>query len=144
MKILLYKIMLMLFICSSCINTEQDTVKEVSKASMQWIENFNNANIDGIANGYADDAEMIAKPFGKYQGRKNIKIFWENLINNMNATNLIYSDTKIEYINETEVHISSKWTMNIGEGIITNETWKKDAAGDWKLKKDQFEVLKQY
>ncbi len=73
-----------------------------------------------MINGYADDKVILAKIFAKYQRRKDIKAFLENFINN--AKDLRYSDTKIEYMDETEVYIRNKKKMYIKEGITTNET----------------------
>ena len=85
---------------------------------------------------------MVAKPFGTFEGRKAINEFWTPFIES-GATDLKYTNTKIEIVSKTEVVISSDWSMNVGNGIITNETWVK-TNGIWKLKNDHFEVKEQF
>lgn len=119
-----------------------DVKKEVLDASKNWISNFNKGNTIEIANAYTEDAIMAAKPFGTFEGKKAIGEFWTPFIKS-GATDLKYTNTKVEVINDKKAIISSHWSMNVGKGIITNETWVK-IDGIWKLKNDHFEVTEQF
>ena len=120
----------------------QKVEKEVLKASENWISNFNKGNTTEIANAYTEDAIMVAKPFGTFEGRKTISKFWIPFVES-GATDLKYTNTKVKIVSKTKAIISSDWSMNVGKGIITNETWIK-INGTWKLKNDHFEVTEQF
>ena len=124
-----------------CSNT-QKVEKEVLKASENWISHFNKGNTTEIANAYTEDAIMVAKPFGTFEGRKAISEFWTPFVES-GAKDLKYTNTKVKIVSKTEAVISSEWSMNVGKGIITNETWIK-VNGNWKLKEDHFEVSEQF
>jgi len=124
--------------CSSTRKVE----KEVLKASQNWISNFNRGNTTEISNTYTENAIMVAKPFGTFEGRKAIRKFWTPFIKS-GATDLIYTNTKVKLVSKTKAIISSDWSMNVGKGIITNETWVK-INDVWKLKNDHFEVTEQF
>jgi len=124
--------------CSSWEKAE----KEVLEANEKWIENFNNGNTTYIANAYTENAVMVAKPFGTFEGRKNISEFWTPFVES-GATDLKYINKKVKLVTKTKAIISSDWSMNVAEGIITNETWVKTSDG-WKLKSDHFEVTEQF
>lgn len=120
----------------------QKIEKEVLEASKNWIANFNNGNTTEVSNAYTEDAIMVAKPFGSFEGREAISEFWTPFIKS-GASNLKYTNTRVKVLNPTKAIISSDWSMNVGEGIITNETWVK-INGTWKLQHDHFEVKKQF
>jgi len=120
----------------------QKVEKEILKASKKWISNFNKGYTVEIANAYTADAIMVAKPFGTFEGRKAISEFWTPFVES-GATNLKYTNTKVKIVSKTKAIISSDWSMNVGEGIITNETWVK-INGIWRLKNDHFEVTEQF
>lgn len=122
--------------------SNKETEKDVLEASKNWIENFNKGNTEYISNAYTEDAIMVANPFGTFKGQKAIGEFWVPFINS-GATNLVYTNTKVNVINQSKAVISSDWSMNVGKGIITNETWIK-INGVWKLQTDHFEVTEQY
>ena len=85
---------------------------------------------------------MVAKPFGTFKGRQAIEAFWTPFIES-GATNLKYTNTQIKVVTENKAILSSDWEMNVGKGIITNETWIK--TGDtWKLSEDYFEVKEEF
>lgn len=85
---------------------------------------------------------MVANPFGTFKGKKAIGEFWTPFIES-GATDLVYSNTNIEVISDTKAIISSDWEMNVGKGIINNETWEK-IDGTWLLTEDHFEVKEQF
>ncbi|MDG1821794.1 MAG: alpha/beta fold hydrolase [Flavobacteriaceae bacterium] len=138
-SILVLFILALLGIGCSCSNNVE---KEVLKASKSWVSNFNMGNITEISNAYAEDAIMVAKPFGFFEGKKSIREFWTPFIQS-GATNLKYYNAKVAVINDTKAILSANWSMNVGNGIITNETWIKQ-AGEWKLQEDHFEVKEQF
>jgi len=116
--------------------------QEVMNASKSWISNFNSGNTKAISNAYAEDAVMVAKPFGTFEGRKAISEFWTPFVQS-GASDLVYSNTNVEVISDKKAIISSHWQMNVGKGIITNETWEK-IDGIWLLTEDHFEVKEQF
>jgi hypothetical protein len=85
---------------------------------------------------------MTIKGVGVFKGKSQIGKFWRDF--SKTATNLVYSNTKVNLVDEKTVHLSSNWRMNVGEGIITLEEWVKQDNGSWKLTKDKFQVLKKY
>ena len=89
---------------------------------------------------YTEDSIMIVKNVGEFKGKLEIAGFWTELTKT--ANHIEYSNTNIKVIDETTVHLDSDWKMNIGEGVITLEEWKKQNDGSWKLTQDEFEVLK--
>ena len=122
-------------------SSRRQVVREVRAASNAWIDNFNAGNVDGIANAYEEDAIMWAEPFGIFEGRDAIRAFWDDLVNNVGATNLVYQRRRIRVISDTVAIVRSDWSMNIGGGIIYQEKWVKQANGEWILRSDHFDVL---
>jgi pimeloyl-ACP methyl ester carboxylesterase len=129
---------LLSFACSSTKKTE----KEVLKASQNWIANFNKGDTITVSEAYTKNALMVAKPFGTFKGRKAIEAFWTPFIKS-GATDLKYTNTKIKVVTKNKAILSSDWKMNVGKGIITNETWIKK-GGIWKLSEDYFEVKEEF
>ena len=81
---------------------------------------------------------MYAKPFGTFQGRAAIQGFWADLIQK-GAHDVQYRNVTFEEVDENTVRIGADWTMSIGGGVITRETWVK--KGDrWLLADDAFQV----
>lgn len=115
---------------------------EVLKASKEWILEFNKGNAKACVVRYDKNAVMSAMPFGIKNGIKEISEFWTPFIES-GATNLIYTNVRIEVVNETTVFLSGNWSMNVGEGVIYQEKWEKK-NGEWLYTYDNFEVLKQY
>jgi ketosteroid isomerase-like protein len=116
---------------------------EVLTASHQWIANFNNGKVDACVAAYLPNAIMEAKPLGTFTGTQEIEAFWHPFITS-EATSLEYQEVSLEIINETTVHLSAKWRMNVGHGVITLEKWVKQPNGQWLLGHDAFEVLEQF
>jgi pimeloyl-ACP methyl ester carboxylesterase len=129
---------LLSFACSSTKKTE----KEVLKASQNWIANFNKGDTITVSEAYTKNALMVAKPFGTFKGKKAIEAFWTPFIKS-GATDLKYTNTKIKVVTKNKAILSSDWKMNVGKGIITNETWIKK-GGIWKLSEDYFEVKEEF
>lgn len=116
-------------------------VREVRAASDVWIANFNAGNVDAIANAYLENAIMWAEPFAVFEGRDAIRAFWDDLINNVGATNLVYQRRRVRVLSDTVAIVTSDWSMNIGGGIIYQEKWVKQPSGEWLLQSDHFDVL---
>ncbi len=119
------------------------TRNEVLQASQQWIGNFNKGDIDACVAGYQTDAVMEAKPMGTYTGTQEIDDFWRPFIHS-GAKDLEYQEVTLDVINDTTVHLSANWRMNVGQGVITLEKWVKQSNGQWLLAHDAFEVLEQF
>ena len=117
--------------------------KEVLAVSQQWIANFNKGDIDACVAGYHPDAIMEAKPMGTFKGTQAIDGFWRPFMSS-GAKGLVYQDIQLEVIDESTVHLSANWQMNVGQGVITLEKWVKQSNGQWLLAHDAFEILEQY
>jgi len=116
---------------------------DVLSASRQWIANFNKGNVDACVAAYLPDATIEAKPMGTFQGTQEIDDFWRPFMST-GAGQLEYQDITLEVINESTVHLSAKWRMNVGHGVITLEKWVKQSNRPWLLAYDAFEVLEQF
>ncbi len=112
----------------------------VQKGSDAWVNAFNKGDAVAAANAYDESAMMNVVPFGTFIGRKNIQVFWEDLISQGYAK-VRYIDPVIEIINARAAVISSKWKMNKAQGVITKELWVLDDEGQAKLRIDNFEVV---
>lgn len=117
-------------------------LEEVINASIDWINGFNSHNSTICGNGYSDDATMNAVPFTSLHHKAAIQEFWAKLIAD-GAKNLTYHNPKFTVIAPERVLVSSRWSMNIGEGKIYQEKWIKE-KGKWILGYDEFQVVKQY
>lgn len=115
---------------------------EVLNASKKWIEEFNKGNAAKCVAGYTKNAVMSAMPFGIKKGRKEISEFWTPFMAS-GATNLVYTNVRIEVANATTAYISANWSMNVGSGVIYQEKWEKK-EGIWLLAYDNFQVLEQF
>ncbi len=65
-------------------------------------------------------------------------------LHHFRATSLEYLDVSLEIIDETTVHLSAKWRMNVEQGVITLEKLVKQPNGQGLLGHDAFEVLEQF
>ena len=110
------------------------------EASKQWKTFFNQGNAAGCASMYEEGAQMVAKPFGVYKGRQQVEIFWQDLIENGFA-DVNYLDPKVEPIDETSTVLTSRWTMNNAQGVISRELWVLQADGSMLLREDHFEAI---
>lgn len=115
---------------------------EVLEASKKWIESFNKADAETCSKRYLNEAVMEVRPTGKYEGRKEIYEFWNTFIN-MKATDLIYTNIKIEVVGENSAKLSAQWSTNICYGFISEELWVK-VNGSWFLSYDDFTVEEQF
>ncbi|MGB0870599.1 MAG: hypothetical protein ACPGSD_13460 [Flavobacteriales bacterium] len=119
-----------------------DVALEVLNASKIWTENFNKGNTEYCVNAYDQSAILSATPIGVKMGRKEISEFWTPFMAS-GATNLIYSNVKIEIVNSTTAFLSANFSMNVVSGVIFQEKWEKK-EGKWVLTYDNFQVLEQF
>ena len=125
---------------SSLTEAERQAVRaEVSQVSRQWIANFNRGDAEACAAAYTDQAVMNAKPLGRYAGRPAILGFWKPFIES-GAADLVYSNVRVQVLDPQTVRLAADWSMNVGQGVITNERWVKQPDGRWLLEEDDFEV----
>jgi len=117
-------------------------IEDFKKYSSEWIKNFNKGNFEDCINAYDDDASMVVKDVGEFNGKKEISEFWTELTKTANF--IEYSNINIEVIGVNTVHLSAHWKMNIAEGVISLEKWVKKSDNSWKLAQDEFEILKKY
>ncbi|AYV24745.1 MULTISPECIES: nuclear transport factor 2 family protein [Vibrio] len=105
-----------------------------------WQVAFNNQDAAGCAAQYAEDAVMVAKPFGTFEGREAIQAFWQNIID-QGFKDVDYTNTKWEKAGETSYILTSDWTMNNAFGVVHKELWEIQTDGASRLTYDEFEVL---
>ena len=117
----------------------QQLIEKTREASQQWQSYFNQGDAAGCASMYEQTADMQAKPFGYYQGQKDIEAFWQQLIN-QGYTDISYLEPSIEVIDKQTTLLTSHWTMNNARGVITRELWVLQADGQMRLREDHFEA----
>ncbi|BCL69234.1 hypothetical protein TUMSATVNIG1_11770 [Vibrio nigripulchritudo] len=116
-------------------------VLEACKAGIAaWQQAFNDGNAKGCAAQYAEETEMVAKPFGTFKGIQEIEAFWTNLIQ-QGFSKVEYSDVKWQPEGEDGYILTSKWQMNKVYGLVHREHWKIQSDGNARLVYDEFEVL---
>ena len=118
---------------------QQQLIAKTREASERWQRYFNQGDASGCASMYEQKAEMIAKPFGRYQGQKKIESFWQRLID-QGYTDIRYLEPYIEVIDDQTALLSSHWAMNKAQGVITCELWVMGADGEMHLREDHFEA----
>ena len=121
---------------------QEEVLEDFQKYTNAWVDNFNKGNIQYCIDAYVDDARMIVKGLGKFEGKEEIAGFWNELTKQ--ATQIEYLDTNIIVLDENTIHLNAAWKMNIGEGIITLEEWVRQDDNSWKLVNDCFQVDKEY
>ena len=112
----------------------------VETASEEWKTAFNSGDAAGCAAAYEVDAIMVAKPFGTFHGREDIKAFWQKIFSDGFAA-VEYLNPEIVVVDEVSALLSSKWKMNNAHGIITKELWVLQGQGILLLREDEFEIL---
>ena len=115
-------------------------IKEVMNASRRWVAQFNQGDIDSCLSTYQENANMQVAPIGGFIGRQAISLFWNDFLNSK-PNNLVYSDIKVNVIDEKRAVLSASWSMNIARGFISKELWVKQSSGEWLLAEDDFTVL---
>ncbi|WP_299586290.1 isochorismatase [uncultured Microbulbifer sp.] len=115
-------------------------IEKTIVASEQWKSFFNQGNAEGCASMYEKEAQMVAKPFGLFQGRERIQAFWKNLVA-QGFSDVTYLNTKIEAIDDSSTVLSSHWEMNNAQGVITRELWVLQDDGTMRLREDHFEAI---
>ncbi len=112
---------------------------EVLKELQIWKDGFNSQKPEQCASVYSEDATMKVKGIGVFEGREQIKAFWDNLINEKGARDVQYKNPQLRVFSNDLVVITSEWEMNIFGGVITCEKWvRKDDK--FQLEIDHFEV----
>ncbi|MCG9681712.1 nuclear transport factor 2 family protein [Vibrio sp. Isolate23] len=117
------------------------SVLEACQAGIEaWKAAFNRQDAKGCAEQYAEGTTMIAKPFGTFEGREQIQVFWQNIID-QGFSDVSYTDTTWETVDDNNYILSSKWTMNKAFGVVHKEVWTLQEDGKARLTYDEFEVL---
>ena len=116
---------------------------EVLRTSQEWITHFNEGDVDFCVAAYLPTAVIEATPMGTFTGTEEIDGFWRPFMSS-GATDLRYEEVSLKIIDETTAHLSARWSMNVGRGVITLEKWVKQSNGQWLLAHDAFEVLEQF
>ena len=118
----------------------QQLIELTKQASEQWKAYFNQGDAAGCTSMYEKDAQMHAAPFGVFHGHEQIQAFWQNLIE-QGFADVAYFETDIQCVDESTTLLSSKWTMNKAQGVITKELWVLQQDGTMRLREDSFEAL---
>ncbi|OAN13717.1 isochorismatase [Photobacterium jeanii] len=105
-----------------------------------WQVAFNNQDASGCAAQYAEDAVMVAKPFGTFEGREAIQAFWQNIMD-QGFHSVDYTNMQWQQDSEQGYILTSDWTMNKAFGVVHKELWEIQADGQSRLTYDEFEVL---
>ena len=124
-------------------NNDEELKQAVMASSQKWIEAFNKGDTDTCVAGYQSDAVINAKPLGIFTGTDEIDAFWRPFMAS-GASELKYSDVKLEVVDASTVLLSASWTMNVGRGIITLEKWVLQNDGKWLLAQDDFEIQENF
>ena len=111
----------------------------VNTASQNWQNAFNSGDAKAAASLYEQDAVMVAKPFGTYEGRPSIQTFWEGLVKG-GYSDVAYVNPKLTILDTQTAQVTSDWTMNKAKGVITNELWVIQPDGTALLREDHFEA----
>ncbi len=111
----------------------------VATASKAWRDAFNAGDAAGAAAFYEEDAVMVVKPFGTFEGREAIEDFWAGIISK-GFDDVVYSKTVTTVLDQTSARIAADWKMNKAHGIITNELWVLQPDGRALLREDYFEI----
>ncbi len=111
----------------------------IAEASRAWRDAFNAGDAAGAAALYEDDAVMVVKPFGTFNGRSEIEGFWSDIISK-GFSEVVYSHTVTTILDRTSARITADWKMNHARGIITNELWVLQPDGRALLREDHFDV----
>lgn len=121
--------------------SEYESSLAVADASRAWREAFNAGDAAAAAALYEEDAVMVAKPFGRFEGRKAIQAFWEYIIEK-GFGDVVYFNTTTAVADKslTAARVSAQWQMNNAHGTITNELWVLQPDGTARLREDHFEV----
>ncbi|EMH3446233.1 nuclear transport factor 2 family protein [Vibrio harveyi] len=118
----------------------QSVLERAQAGISAWQIAFNNQDAAGCAAHYAEDAIMVAKPFGTFEGREAIQAFWQNIMD-QGFNSVDYTNTKWEQDSEQGYILTSDWTMNKAFGVVHKELWEIQADGLSRLTYDEFEVL---
>lgn len=118
---------------------EKDLISRTHEASKEWQSCFNRGDADGCASMYEENATMVAAPFGTFRGRREIRDFWQNIID-QGFCDVSYIDPELQPVDGGCVALKSDWTMNKAKGVITHELWVAQKDGSVRLREDHFEV----
>ncbi|MGC9402022.1 YybH family protein [Vibrio genomosp. F10 str. 9ZC157] len=118
----------------------QQNLERAQAGIAAWQKAFNRQDAAGCAEQYAENAIMVAKPFGTFEGREAIQAFWQNLMtqgfHSVDYTNTLWKkESDIGYI------LTTDWTMNKAFGVVHKELWEVQEDGLSRLTYDEFEVL---
>ncbi|MDN3612147.1 nuclear transport factor 2 family protein [Vibrio ostreicida] len=105
-----------------------------------WKSAFNLQDAKGCAQQYAEEAVMVAKPFGTFEGRQQIEAFWQHIVDE-GFKDVAYTEITWKKVDDSNYVLSSKWTMNKAYGLVHKEVWTLQNDGKARLTYDEFEVL---
>lgn len=118
----------------------QSALERAQAGISAWQVAFNSQDAAGCAAQYAEDAIMVAKPFGTFEGREAIQAFWQNIMN-QGFHSVDYTNIQWEQDSEQSYILTAEWTMNKAFGVVHKELWEIQKDGLSRLTYDEFEVL---
>lgn len=118
----------------------QSALERAQAGISAWKVAFNSQDAAGCAAQYAEDAIMVAKPFGTFEGREAIQAFWQNIMN-QGFHSVDYTNIQWEQDSEQGYILTAEWTMNKAFGVVHKELWEIQKDGLSRLTYDEFEVL---
>ena len=127
-------------ISKGILRMNQNILETCKTALEKWKLAFNSQDAEGCAAQYEESATMVAKPFGTFVGRKQIQLFWQDIMD-QGFADVDYSDSNWVANGDDGYVLSAKWTMNKAFGVIHKEYWKIQPDGTAMLHYDEFEVL---
>ncbi len=113
----------------------------VAEGSLAWRNAFNAGDAAGAAEMYEENAIMVVKPFGTFEGREAIQAFWTSIISK-GFNDVVYINTTTHVIDQTltAASVSADWKMNNAKGIILDELWVLQPDGTALIREGHFEI----
>lgn len=119
------------------LSKEENLRNAVFEASAAWSAAFNARDVGTCASFYEDNAVMVARPFGTFNGGSEITAFWQRLMDKGYSA-MEFMDMKIEVLDEHSAIITAGWRMNAAKGWIHKELWVARDDGQLRLREKDF------
>lgn len=133
-------ILLACFLLNSCNQGPVDVSEEIRLANKAFMEAFNNADANAMANLYTEDAKVHPPNSKAIEGRDAINEFWNQAIHE-GGTTLLLETITAERSGNIAVE-DGEYTIYVNEDIVVDQgkyiiEWNR-VDGQWKLNKDMW------